>query len=89
MDELAAELKLVSPDPNTRDGPGGERTIDGNMKMKYSRGFMRGSVIEFSSVQSGSVIELSFSNIGKIRTYTRFPTFNIRGKYFNSTKPYW
>ena len=77
MDELAAELKLVSPDPNTRDGPGGERTIDGNMKMKYSRDY------------EIHVIELSFSNIGKIRKYTRFPTFNIRGKYFNSTKPYW
>lgn len=58
--ELAAELELVSPDDH------GERAIDGNMKMKYSRDY------------EIHVIELSFSNIGKIRKYTRFPTFNIR-----------
>lgn len=66
--QLAAELELVSPDPNTRDGPGGERAINGNMKMKYSRG----------SIDEPHVIVLSLSNIGKIRTYTRFPTFKIR-----------
>merc|ERR1719510_2558203 len=69
LDELTAKLELVSPKCPSRGCYNG--AIDGDMKMKYSKtgGWQEGWK---------HVIELSVSNVGLLRSYTRFPTFSIR-----------
>ena len=75
----------MSPDSSGPGDPGGERSINGSLNLKYSRPYSPGR--SNPAPDDPHVIELSLSNIGNIRTHVEFPTFYMTGEYSISIKP--